>query len=253
MTFLHVDSDGPLDAAPVVLVHGTAASSRSWYAMLPHLTAAHRVIRVDLPGCGSSAPPADYRVPGQARLVGEALDRLGTGPAVVAGHSSGGAIATALAEERPDLVTALALINTGPSMDSYIAPSFAFDPSDWSSLTESQLRQTVAQAFAPGFEVPQDAVDQVRAMTFETFAATSVALRNYLTERPLPDRLATLGKPLLVIFGELDLRWRAASAADYLRVPDAQVEVLPHAGHTPVEDAATTASLLLAFAAAVKH
>jgi pimeloyl-ACP methyl ester carboxylesterase len=253
MTSVSTFEDGAAGAPPLVLIHGTAASSQSWYALLPHLTRAHRVIRVDLPGCGSSAPLADYDVPTQARLVGEALDRLSTGPAVVAGHSSGGAIATALAEERPDLVSAVVVINTGPSMDAYIAPSFTFDPSDWSSLTEAQLRQTVAQAFAPGFEVPQDAIDQVRTMDFKTFAATSMALRAYLNAAPLPSRLAPLGKPLLVIFGEQDLRWRASSATDYLTVPGARVETLPAAGHTPiVEDPATTAALLLSFTAAVK-
>ncbi|MFD0473963.1 alpha/beta fold hydrolase [Nonomuraea thailandensis] len=59
----------------------------------------------------------ELRHPDQARRAGEALDRLGVRQAVVAGHSSGGVVATALAELRPGLVTALALVNTGPSLD----------------------------------------------------------------------------------------------------------------------------------------
>ncbi|GAB2485600.1 hypothetical protein GCM10027187_61470 [Streptosporangium sandarakinum] len=61
----------------------------------------------------------------------------------------------------------------------------------------------------------------------------------------------TLGKPLLVIFGEDDRRWRSSSAADYLTVPGAEVEVLPGLGHSPVlEDPPRTAAPFLAFAAA---
>jgi pimeloyl-ACP methyl ester carboxylesterase len=171
----------------------------------------------------------------------------------VVGHSSGGALATELAAVRPSLVRGLALINTGPSMDAYIAPAFPFQPSDWPTLTDAQLRSTVAQAFRPGFEVPPDAIDQVRAMTFSSFAATSVALRSYLAESALPARLATLDKPLLVVFGTEDQRWRASSANDYRAVPGAEVTFLPGVGHTPlVEDPAATAALLLAFAADLK-
>jgi pimeloyl-ACP methyl ester carboxylesterase len=250
MTDLFVTSDGPSDAPPLVLIHGTAASGESWSGMVPALATAHRVIRVDLPGCGSSPAPASYDIDAQAGRVGEALDELGVTSAVVAGHSSGGIVATALAVLRPSLVSAVVLINTGPSMESYIAPPFPYQPADWPTLTDDQLRVAAAQAFRPGFDIPADAIDQVRAMTFEGFAGTSMALRSYLTAAPLPTRLAPTGKPLLVIFGEQDARWRASSAGDYLAVPGAQVSYLPGSGHTPIiEDPSATAALLLAFTA----
>jgi pimeloyl-ACP methyl ester carboxylesterase len=111
----------------------------------------------------------------------------------------------------------------------------------------------VAQAFRPGFDIPPDAVDQVRAMIFSSFAATSVALRAYLAEESLPARLAPLGKPLLVLFGTEDQRWRATSADDYLVVPGAEVAFLPGVGHTPIVEApGETAELLLDFAAALQ-
>ncbi|GAA4905576.1 pimeloyl-ACP methyl ester carboxylesterase [Nonomuraea thailandensis] len=116
---LHVCLDGPRDAPALLLVHGSASSVRSWDPMVPLLTGSHRVLRIDLLGHGRSAKPDDrsYATPDQARRAGEALDRLGVRQAVVAGHSSGGVVATALAELRPGLVTALALVNTGPSLD----------------------------------------------------------------------------------------------------------------------------------------
>ncbi|WP_367220846.1 alpha/beta fold hydrolase [Streptomyces sp. 16-176A] len=99
-----------------MLVHGSASSTRSWDPLVPMLTGSHHVIRIDLLGHGRSAEPADrsYALPDQARRAGAALDRLGVEHALVVGHSSGGVAATALAEQRPDLVTALALIDTGP-------------------------------------------------------------------------------------------------------------------------------------------
>ncbi|WP_129843492.1 alpha/beta fold hydrolase [Streptomyces sp. RFCAC02] len=250
---IHVRQDGPRDAPALLLIHGTASSTRSWDPLVPLLTAAHRVIRIDLLGHGRSAKPADrgYAVPDQARRAGAALDRLGVGHAVVVGHSSGGVVATALAEERPGLVTALALVNTGPHLDAFIAPQTGGDgPSQWPP-TDEQLRAFASTGFSrAGYRFPDELLDDVRAMTLHTFTATMRGTLAYLTERALPDRLAVLGKPLLVVFGEDDRRWRASSAADYRVVPGARVELLPGLGHSPLlEDPVRTAVPLLDFAA----
>ncbi|MEV6172543.1 alpha/beta fold hydrolase [Streptomyces sp. NPDC051954] len=248
---LHVRQDGPHGASVLVLLHGTATSSRSWDALVPLLTTSHRVIRIDLPGNGRSAEPADgdYAIPEQARRIGTALDRLGVEHAIVVGHSSGGYAATALAEHRPHLVTALALINTGPGMEAFIAPgSNAIDPAHWPP-TDEQIRQFASTGFRAGYQVPQELVDELRGMTFHALAAAMQASTAYLTQRALPDRLKTLGKPLQVIFGDQDRRWLPSSAADYHAVPGAKVELLPGAGHTPIlEDPPRTAALLLSFA-----
>ncbi|TDD25539.1 alpha/beta fold hydrolase [Nonomuraea diastatica] len=250
---IHVCQDGPRDAPALLLIHGSASSIRSWDALVPMLTAAHRVIRIDLLGHGRSAKPADrsYALPEQGRRVGVALDRLGVERALVAGHSSGGAVATALTEQRPGLVSALALINTGPSLGAFIAPeTAAIGPSQW-PLTDEQIRQFARPAFSrPGYQIPDELLDEVRSMTYHTLTTTMQATSAYLEERALPDRLRALGKPLLVIFGEDDRRWRSSSAAGYRIVPGARVEMLPGLGHTPIlEDPQRTAAPLLAFAA----
>jgi pimeloyl-ACP methyl ester carboxylesterase len=165
---------------------------------------------------------------------------------------SGGAAATALAEQRPDLVAALVLISTGPHMGAHIAPPAAIDPSQWPDVTDDQLRQFASSWVSrPGYQIPAGFLDEVRAMTFHSLTATTQASRDYVKEQALPDRLAALGKPLLVIFGEQDRRWRSSSAADYRAVPGARVEMLAGLGHMPMlEDPVRTASCLLAFTAA---
>jgi pimeloyl-ACP methyl ester carboxylesterase len=250
---LYLRQEGPPAAAALPLIHGNASSARWWDDLVPLLAGSHRVIRVDLLGYGRSARPADggYALPDQARRVGEAMDRLGVGRVVAVGHSSGGAAATALAERRPDLVDALVLINTGPHLGALIAPPTAIDPAQWPTVSDQQLRQFTGPAFSrPGYQIPPQLLDEMRAMTFHSLTATTQASRDYVRERPLPDRLARLGKPLLVLFGEEDRRWRASSAADYHAVPGAKVEMLPGLGHTPIlEDPERTAAALLAFTA----
>jgi len=111
---MYVVREGPRQGPPLLLIHGSGASGAFWGPVVPALAGRHQVIRVDLPGCGQSPPPRSYAVPDQAGRVAALLDDLGLGPAAVAGHSSGGYVATALAEQRPDLVRALALISSGP-------------------------------------------------------------------------------------------------------------------------------------------
>lgn len=249
---IHVCQDGPRDAPAFLLVHGTAASARSWEPIVALLSESHHVVRVDLLGCGRSARPAgaSYAVEDQARRAASALDRLGVGPVVAVGHSSGGIVVTALAERRPDLVTGAVLVNTGPDMAAYTAKEIPLRGVSWTELSDDQIRQAMTDGFAPGFVIPQAVVDQFRDIDFAVFAATSQAVPAYLDERSLPDRLAPLGKPLLVVFGEEDRRWRPSSAAGYRVVPGATVRMLPGLGHSPnLEDPARTAELLLAFAA----
>lgn len=259
---IHVTQDGPRDAPALVLIHGLGASTRWWDRVVPALAASYRVIRVDLLGHGQSAKPdgGGYAIAQQARLVGQALDQLGVSHAIVVGHSTGGYVATALAEQRGDLVTALALIDTGPRMDAFISDgpvgNLLFVPVLgqllWRLRTDGLIRRGLSTAFAPGFKIPQQFVDDTRGMTYHALTAASRASDDYLRQRPLPDRLERLGKPLLVIFGELDQRWRPSSAALYRAVSGARVELLPGAGHSPmVEDPSRTAALLLGFAGAV--
>jgi pimeloyl-ACP methyl ester carboxylesterase len=251
---IYVRQDGPRDAPALLLIHGNASSARWWDELVPLLTGFHRVIRIDLLGYGRSAKPTDrsYALPDQARRVGAAMDRLGTERVIVIGHSSSGAAATALAERRPDLVAALVLINTGPHLGAHTAPPMAFDPSQWPDVSDEQLRQYASRAFSrPGYQIPPELFNEMRAMTFHSLTSATQASRDYVKEQALPGRLAVLGKPLLVIFGEEDRRWRSSSAADYRAVPGARIEMLPGLGHTPIlEDPARTASSLLAFTTA---
>jgi pimeloyl-ACP methyl ester carboxylesterase len=118
----------------------------------------------------------------------------------------------------------------------------------WRLRTDGILRRSLSSAFAPGFTVPQQAVDDARSMTYHALTATSHASDTYLTQRPEPDRLTSLGTPVLVIFGAEDQRWRPSSFALYDAVPGAEVERIAGVGHSPMlEDPARTASLLLAF------
>lgn len=260
---IYVSQDGPRDAPALVLIHGLGSSMRSWDQVVPMLATSYRVIGIDLLGHGRSAKPTGdvYAMELQAHRVGQALDELGVKHAIVVGHSTGGYVATALTEQRGDLATAIALIDTGPRLDAFVSSgavgNLIFTPVLgqllWRLRTDGIIRQGMSSAFAPGFKkIPQQLVDDTRGMTYHALTATSHASDDYLQQRPLPDRLTGLGKPLLVIFGEQDQRFPSSSADQYRAVAGARVELVPGAGHSPmIEDPSRTATLLLSFAGSV--
>jgi pimeloyl-ACP methyl ester carboxylesterase len=260
---MHVVEDGRPGAPGLLLIHGTAASTAWWDPVIPQLAGDCRVIRVDMAGHGrSSAPAGGYDIPAQARRAGAVLDRLGAGQVTVIGHSTGGYVATALAGQRPGLVSALALIDTAPDLDAVMDQGLlgrlllAPLPGRllWRLRTEVTIREALASAFTRPIDIPGTIIEATMGMTHRALAATSRASDDYLKQQTLPGRLAALGLPVLVIVGADDKRWRSTSAAAYRAVPGARLELLPGVGHTPMmEDPQTTSTLLLDFAAAARH
>ena len=104
--------------SPVVLIHGYTGSMNWFQELAPLLAAEHRVLSVDLLGHGGSDKPgAGYEITDQASAMAEALARLGVSDATVVGHSLGGTVATAVAEQSPELATRIVIIDQAPNDD----------------------------------------------------------------------------------------------------------------------------------------
>ena len=255
---MHVVHDGPRQGPPLVLIHGSGASGAFWGPVVGALAGRHHVIRVDLPGCGQSPPAPSYDVPDQAGRVAVLLDDLGLRHVSLVGHSSGGYVATALAEQRPDLVGPLALISTGPSLDALLPQPFILrallappvGPLLWPMRSDGMIRKGINATTARPVDIPGDAVADVKNITYRTFRKVLRRNAAYVAERNVPERLADLDVPVLVIFGAADPRYEPSSARQYDAVPNARVEMLPGVGHVPILEAPeTTSELLLGFTA----
>ncbi|MEV4129958.1 alpha/beta hydrolase [Nocardia sp. NPDC049707] len=251
---LHVVIDGNPAAPPLLLIHGSGATGSTWAPVVPSLATKYRVITIDLPGCGQSEPASTYAVPQQADRTAMVLDELGVRNLKVVGHSSGGYVATALVERRPDLVGELVLVSTGPSHAALLPEpaiirvlvSPPLGPLVWAIRTDSMIRRGVAAAAAAPITVPDWAVADLRRTSYRTFRAIFAANGDYIAARTVPQRLIDAGKPLLVIFGDSDPRWDPASAHQYEAVPGAQLEYLRGVGHIAMfEDRDALARLIL--------
>ncbi len=98
--------------ADLVLLHGALATHGDWLAgPFEWLAGDFRVTALDRPGHGGSRRPRFEGTPrDQARQIREGLRQLGVKRATIAGHSLGGLVSLALAEQFPEFVQSLALI-----------------------------------------------------------------------------------------------------------------------------------------------
>ncbi len=82
----------------LVLIHGLAASSKSWIKFVEYLPKSLTLILPDLLGHGESeAPNIDYHVLYQKEIIEEIIKKEGITNYSVMGHSYGGWIASILA------------------------------------------------------------------------------------------------------------------------------------------------------------
>ncbi|MDO4225297.1 MAG: alpha/beta hydrolase [Bergeyella zoohelcum] len=95
---------------PLVLLHGFMENLLIWEDLQPYLSKRFRLIKIDLPGHGRSPNYAEtHTMSLMAEKVKEVLDTLKLGKVHLLGHSMGGYVALALAEQYPEQLQSLTL------------------------------------------------------------------------------------------------------------------------------------------------
>ncbi len=103
----------------VVLLHGFLENSGMWNGVVDILSKANRVICIDLLGHGQSdCLGYVHSMEAMAAAVKAVLNHLKIRKSILVGHSLGGYVSLAFAEENPDSVKGLCLMNSTTRADS---------------------------------------------------------------------------------------------------------------------------------------
>jgi pimeloyl-ACP methyl ester carboxylesterase len=184
-----------------VLVHGFADDSTTWAPLIEHLPEMP-VHAWDLPGHGerTSAPAALMSRDATVRELHERLVALDH-PVTLVGHSLGGYLALMATIMRPELVSSLALISSGPG-----------------------FRKPEARA------AWNEYIDSIAAKAAIPAAVTQLA---HQPDSYVIDNVGTLRCRLVHMIGSRDHRYRAG--ADHLRkvLPHSRLVEIEGAGHHP--------------------
>jgi pimeloyl-ACP methyl ester carboxylesterase len=240
---LNVKEFGAGGDRAVVLLHGYSASVQWWDRAAASLTG-QRVIAIDLVGHGGSEAPNDaasYRVGAQADAVRNALDALGVRHAVLVGHSMGGFVALALAEQDPEHVERVVISDKPAEMSLAQMPALAglacapvigqaidrLRPVD--AITDSSLQT----GFADGYAVPPLAHRSLQQLTHSGLCYA----RDQDGEPSAVDRIAGLEQPVLVVWGERDVLTPTAPNVERYRQAGLTPTVIAGVGHSPMIEA----------------
>lgn len=239
------------DIPTVILVHGANGNLRDFtFSLVDRLKDRFRVIAFDRPGLGYSGRPetggSDPMV--QARILADAADALGVKRAIVAGHSYGGAVATAWGLRRPDQVAGMAVLagatypwggdggvlyTLGAGPLAPVVGAFAR-----SYVSGARVDKIIAEIFKPNAP-PEGYADYIgvelalRPGPFRWNAEDLDDLNGFLTA--LAPRYGELAMPLEVLHGDADetvfLDVHSRPLARDAR--NARLTVLPGVGHMP--------------------
>jgi len=243
---LHALVAGKPDAArSIVFLHGLGGSQSTWAGLLGSFVDSSRVAAIDLPGHGASDKPSSaafpYTVEALAQACGEAIAELGMAPAIVVGHSLGGAVAMQLAHDRPDLVEGLVLIASA-GMGQEISHTLL-------DLVEAAPTLDEARAMLDLFFENKKLIlergvrDMHESRSQEGADAAMKAIANAVFSRDgqttgLEERLADLTVPVLIVWGAFDRVVPFHHGASAARaIPGAWVEIMAGIGHVPQVEA----------------
>lgn len=97
---------------PLVVLHGSGVDHREIEAAIEAIVpdAGYRRVYPDLPGMGRSTTDGLACNDDVVKLLGDLIDRLAEGPALLLGHSYGAYLARGVAAQRPEVVLGLALL-----------------------------------------------------------------------------------------------------------------------------------------------
>lgn len=240
MDLLHYSACG--EGPPVILIHGMAASSHDWEALMPDLVAAgYRALAVDLLGHGESAKPESAEVY-TSRHVYAALEEWLAGlkdslPFFLIGHSLGGLMCMIYALRYPQNVRAMVLIDP------------VYSPEQLSPLLR-WLNRRPALGVKALQVVPLKAIDAllgwdpISAPHFPPDVRWQIAV-DYKRASPhilyiprtIPDLTPDLERieaQTLVIWGEKDLTLAPDTFPDLVAdLPNARGYPIPGSGHQP--------------------
>jgi pimeloyl-ACP methyl ester carboxylesterase len=241
---LAIEDSGQGD--PLVLVHGLATTRRIWDLVAPALGLTRRVVTLDVPGFGESAPAGPgFELDAVAQRIARGLAARGvTAPFDLVGHSLGAGIALSLAAARPRSVRRLVLVAPAglteipwpasivlaATADGLLAARRRARPLvDW----RWGRRVLLALAAADGARIP---TTQARLMLDASAGAqrtaSALAAISRADLRPL---LAQTTMPLGVIWGIQDRTIRARNVSHVREArPDARVTMIERAGHVPM-------------------
>lgn len=235
------EGEGPT----LLLLHATLSSSDQLRRLTERLREAFTVVAIDRRGSGATelqptaaAGPIDVAV--HIADIAAVTVAEGLGPALVVGHSFGGAVALELAARRPDLVRAVWAFEPPYAPVGPPAVRAALVALERATAEAGRIGGpgAAAEAFLAGVAGPEAIARLAPASLERLRRAGNGALADVGLLGLDPDGLALIDRPVeLALGGGSDPLYAELAAALVARIPGASLVTLPGARHdAPIVD-----------------
>jgi pimeloyl-ACP methyl ester carboxylesterase len=225
-------------------LHGAGSNGHFGHKMLDLLSAQHSPFSLDYPGHGRSSGTESLKsVPAYSDFAYAFWQKLGVRPAVLIGHSMGGAIAMDLALRHPDMVDGLVLTCTAARFNI---------PDERLTIWRQVMQGRSPQPFTKDSCSPKTPMNIIQEGWMEQIK-TDPRVRYFdlvaCKEVDLTSKLGEIRKPTLVLAGQDDMTTPVAQSEELCdRIPGAKLSVVPEAGHwLPIEKPQEACDAILAF------
>lgn len=248
---IHTVEEGSPKRQKAILIHGWSSSSYAMSPLASVLSQRFHCISVDLPGYGESPRFEDETtIPKYAELIAGLIEEISDGPVVLVGHSMGGMISINVALAYSVLVERMVLIS--PTITGVLSRMINLIISPINMIERFGIGQLIVSAvegaivglsdrlmrpvsFSHRTDISQEDYRRLRLdarrpgqgrVRYECFMA--------MRENDLTDKIGKIDIPSMVIWGAEDntVPLKDAGIVDD-EWPDADLRILPKAGHWP--------------------
>lgn len=248
----HVRDQGNPQGPVLVLIHGSNASLHTWEPWVALLGAKYRIVTMDMPGHGltGAVPGDDYSRAGMVAFTHEVLQKLEITHYAIGGNSMGGGVAAQYAEDHPDEVTAVILVDAAglprkkqpgekiplgfrlarmPVLNKimlYVSPRSIFE--------EGVRKVSVDQS-----KITEEMIDRYYELNLYdgNRRATGIRFRLPSSDEAVSEKLGQIRVPTLILWGDKDSLIPVENAAEFQkRISGAKAVIYPNVGHIPMEE-----------------
>lgn len=233
---------GEPDKPPVLWLHGFMGSGADWFPIVEQFREQFWCVMPDLPGHGQTKVSGNWSactMPVVARELMTLLQNFTTSPWRMVGYSMGGRLALFLVLNYPELFDRVVLESASPGLaseadrqqrrnrDELLAREL--ETGNWEHFLDRWYRQPLFRSLRQHPEFPS--LFRRRLMNRPVELARSLRSMGTGQQPSLWENLPSNKIPLLLLVGELDVKFRRIASRMVALAPGCRMKVIPGAGH----------------------
>lgn len=256
----------------LILLHGWGLWSYAWHHSIDVLAQHYRVICLDFKGCGFSDKPSQAEIAGHQIIETiHFIQQISNEPVILLGESLGGLIALGVAEQAPELIERLIVVDAAifpqkmPNFAMYLLGVMPlslvrgfdklrlarlFYPAIYyivkishaqthHKIPVKKLKKAIHNSIYPYYEFPNAITKLIEdtKIGIQELSKQERGEANLLTD--IQKKLPQIQCPTLILWGEKD-KWFPVSHAEKLHsiLSHSQLHIIPDCGHHATSDAA---------------